>query len=301
VQTNGTLINDPWCEFFKRNHILVGVSLDGPKALHDHFRKDAAGKGTFDRVVHGIRLLQKHKADYNILATVHAGNAAHPLECYRFFRDTMGAEYLQFIPVVNRNNEMLYQVGTEVRPESVPPHAYGLFLTTIFNEWVKRDVGRVFVQIFDTTLANYMQVSGGLCTHAECCGRAIAVEHNGDIYPCDHYVDPARLLGNIRKTDLFSMVNGERQRKFGADKRDSLPRQCHACEHYPVCHGECPKNRTGITDEAGKSLNYLCEGLKLFFSRARPAMEVMAKLLREEKPPALIMEMIRRGHFSLPK
>ena len=293
LQTNGTLLNDQWCEFFKRNHILVGVSLDGPKTLHDHFRKDTAGKGTFDRVVHGIRLLQKHKADYNILATVHAGNAAYPLECYRFFRDAIGAEYLQFIPVVNRNNDMLYQVGTEVRPESVQPHAYGLFLSTIFNEWVKRDVARVFVQIFDTTLANYLQVPGGLCTHAECCGRAIAVEHNGDIYPCDHYVDPARLLGNIRETSLSSMVNCRRQRMFGADKRDSLPRQCHVCEHYPVCHGECPKNRTKTTNEAGRPLNYLCEGLKLFFSHTRPAMEVMAKLLREEKPPALIMKMIR--------
>lgn len=299
VQTNGTLINDAWCEFFKNNKILVGVSLDGPQSLHDRFRKDPAGRGTFDRVVHGIRLLQKHKVDYNILSTVHAGNAGKPLECYRFFRDTLGAEYLQFIPVVNRNNEMLYQVGTEVRPESVPPLAYGRFLAAIFNDWVKRDVGKIFVQIFDTTLANFTNVEGGLCTHAETCGRSIAVEHNGDIYPCDHYVDPARLLGNINKDDLFSMTNGERQRTFGAGKRDSLPRQCLVCEHYPVCHGECPKNRTRTAGEDGKPLNYLCEGLKLFFSRTRPAMEIMAKLLHEGKPPAFIMEMIRQGRFSL--
>ena len=299
VQTNGTLITDAWCEFFKNNKILVGVSLDGPQPLHDHFRKDAAGKNTFDRVVHGIRLLQKHKVDYNILSTIHAGNAEKPLECYRFFRDTLGAEYLQFIPVVNRNNEMLYQVGTEVRPESVPPLAYGRFLTAIFNDWVKRDVGKIFVQIFDTTLANSMRVQGGVCTHAETCGRGIAVEHNGDIYQCDHYVEPSRLLGNINKGDLFSMTNSERQRTFGVGKRDSLPRQCLVCEYYAECHGECPKNRTRTTDEVGKNLNYLCEGLKLFFSRTRPAMEIMAKLLHEEKPPAFIIEMIRQGRFSL--
>jgi uncharacterized protein len=298
IQTNGTLITDDWAAFFKQNSILVGVSLDGPKELHDYYRKDPAGKGSFERVIGGIRLLQKHKVEFNILCAVHAGNVASPLETYRFFRDTIHAEYVQFTPIVNNNAEMNYQTGTAMRPESVQSGAYGLFLQTIFSEWVRRDVGKIFVQIFDATLANFMRMPGGLCTHAETCGRGIAVEHNGDVYQCDHFVEPPYLLGNLGAMDLFSMVNGEKQRRFGCFKKDALPKQCLLCDYYAVCHGECPKNRIVATPETGRPQSYLCEGLQLFFAHVQPAMEVMAQLLREKKPPALIMNLIRQESIS---
>ena len=240
-QTNGILLNDEWCRFFRENNFLVGLSMDGPRELHDFYRKDKAGRGTFDRVVRAARLLQKHKVECNILCTINSKNGAHPLETYRFFRDELGFHYIQFIPIVERKDESCFQEGDTVTDRSVQPGPFGRFLIEIFDEWVRRDVGRTFVLNFDGALAGWLGMAGTVCILGPTCGLGMALEHNGDLYSCDHFVDPNHYLGNILKTPLIELIASEQQRKFGRDKKNSLPRYCRECEVLSICNGECPR------------------------------------------------------------
>ncbi len=291
-QTNGTLLDDEWGEFFRQNDFLVGLSLDGPRRLHDAYRVDKGGKNTFDRVMAGLKILQKHQVEYNILACVSSANAPHALDVYRFFRDEAGAQYLQFIPIVERENETGYQEGTRVTTRSVTGRQYGRFLIEIFNEWVRRDVGRIYVQLFDVCLAVWVGEKAGLCIFEETCGTALALEHTGDLYSCDHFVEPGYFLGNIRQTPLEELVVLNKQVKFGLDKRDSLPEYCRRCEVRFMCNGGCPKDRILRTPDGEPGLNYLCEGFKAFFTYIDRPMRVMGSLLRQGRPPAEIMDLL---------
>jgi uncharacterized protein len=279
-QTNGILLDDEWCRFFHENNFLIGLSIDGAKELHDFYRKDKGGHGTFDGVMKAVRLLQHHKVEFNILCTVNAQNADHPLDVYRFFRDTLAAQYIQFIPIVERDNESGYQEGNRVTDRSVRPDQWGQFLITIFDEWVKRDVGRTFVLNFDGALAGWLGRAGTVCIFGPTCGEGMALEHNGDLYSCDHFVEPNHFLGNILKTPMSELVAGAKQRKFGQDKWDTLSQYCHKCDFLSVCNGECPKNRFIETPDGEPGLNYLCAGYKAFFRHSDPAMKVMAELLQ---------------------
>lgn len=285
IQTNGILLDDGWCEFFRKNRFLVGISIDGPRELHDACRTDAAGKGTFDRVMKALALLKKHKVDFNILCTVNAVNCDHPLEVYRFFRDVVKAQFIQFIPVVERDR----QSGT-VTPLSVSPEQYGKFLIGVFDEWVKHDVGTTYIQHFDTALANWYGEPHGICVFSPTCGSAMVIEHNGDIYSCDHFVDRDHLLGNIQDSPLIELVNGGRQRQFGLDKRDKLPEYCQNCPVLFACRGECPKNRFALTPDGEPGLNYLCNGYLMFFSHVDRPMKFMAEELRAGRAPANVMK-----------
>jgi uncharacterized protein len=290
-QTNGILLNNEWCRFFNDNNFLIGLSLDGPKELHDTFRKDKKGQGTFDRVIRAARLLQQHHVEFNILCAVNGKNADHPLEVYRFFRDMLRAPYIQFIPIVERDNDTGFQEGNTVTDRSVRPDQWGRFLTEIFNEWVKRDVGKTFVLNLDGALAGWLGMAGTVCIFGQSCGLGMALEHNGDLYSCDHFVEPDHLLGNILKTPLIELVASDKQRKFGRDKRDTLPRYCRQCEFLHICNGECPKNRLIRTPDGEAELNYLCEGYKAFFKRADRAMRTMADLIRRGKLAEEVMKM----------
>ncbi len=306
IQTNGTLLDDAWGEFLAQHRFLVGLSLDGPRQLHDTYRVNKAGRGTYDAVVRGWEVLRRHEVDTNILCTVNAGNAEHPLEVYRHFRDDLGARFLQFIPIVERVAEgdeqvaeagwrddsgryVLYtQRGAGVTSRTVKPAQWGRFLTTIFDEWVRRDVGEVFVQHFDTTLgALFGQYS--LCVHAPECGDALAMEHNGDVYSCDHFVEPDYRLGNLVDTPLGELAALPRQREFGRSKRTALPRQCVECPVRWACHGGCPKDRFATTADGEPGLNYLCAGYQSFFTHVTPAMETMGRLLRAGRPASDIL------------
>jgi uncharacterized protein len=311
IQTNGTKLDDDWCAFFKKNGVLVGLSVDGPRAMHDAYRVDKGGKGTFDDVILAWELLRRHEVDVNILCTVHAANQDHPLELYRFFRDTLGAGYIQFIPIVERvtgsmlpvanegwgerpgGGRPLYTLeGHEVTERSVRAEPYGKFLIAIFDEWVRRDVGKVFVQHFDSALANWVGVPGAVCIFAETCGGALALEHNGDLYSCDHFVEPAYRLGNIQETHMIELIASPQQIKFGQDKRDTLPRYCMECEVRFACHGECPKNRFISTPDGEPGLNYLCAGYKAFFNHIDHPMKLMAGLLRQRRFADEVMVML---------
>jgi uncharacterized protein len=291
-QTNGTLLDDAWGAFFREHHFLVGLSLDGPRALHDAYRVDKGGKPTFDRVLAGLHILQKHQVDYNILTCVSSANAGRPLDVYRFLRDEADAQFLQFIPIVERENETGFQEGTRVTKRSVSGRQYGHFLIEIFNEWVRRDVGQVFVQIFDVCLAVWVGEKPGLCIFEETCGTAMALEHSGDLYSCDHFVEPRHFLGNIQDTPLEELVVLNKQVQFGLDKRNSLPGYCRRCEVRFICNGGCPKDRLLRTPEGEPGLNYLCEGFKAFFTHVDRPMKVMAGLLRQNRPPAEIMDIL---------
>jgi uncharacterized protein len=287
-QTNGVLLNEEWCKFFAENKFLLGLSMDGPKELHDFYRKDKGGNGTFDRVLKAARLLQKHHVEFNILCTVNRQNAARPLDVYRFFRDELDAHYIQFIPIVERvdeNGETGRQQGNQVTDRSVQPDQWGRFLIEIFDEWVKQDVGKTFVLNFDGALAGWLDMAGTVCIFGPTCGMGMALEHNGDLYSCDHFVEPNYFLGNILKTPMVELVGSEKQRKFGQAKRDTLPRFCKQCEVVGICNGECPKNRFIATPDGEPGLNYLCEGYKAFFKHADRPMKIMAGL-------------IRRGHLA---
>ncbi len=288
MQTNGTLLDDEWCAFFKQHNFLVGISIDGPQALHDAYRVDRKGRGTFDRVMQGLSLLQEHGVEYNILCTVHAANGDYPLDVYRFFRDEGGAKFVQFIPIVEREGE-----GATAR--SVAPAQWGRFLCTVFDDWVRHDVGEMFVQHFDSALAAWVGHPPGLCTFAPTCGAAVALEHNGDLYSCDHFVDPDHFLGNITKTPLADLVGSAKQRQFGQDKRDGLPRVCRECPVRFACHGGCPKNRFAQTPDGEAGLNYLCEGYRMFFSHIDGPMRMMADLLRQGRYADEIMPMLAMG------
>lgn len=308
IQTNGTLLNDAWGEFLSTNGFLVGLSVDGPQPLHDAYRVDKRGGGSFDRVMKGHDILVKHGVEYNILCTVHAANGDHPIDVYRFFRDDLGAKFLQFIPIVERTSPDLIQIanigwsssntrrplytntGSLVTERSVGSEQWGRFLSSVFDEWVLNDVGDVYVQHFDAALASWLGIEPALCIFKETCGGAVALEHNGDLYSCDHFVEPDYLLGNIMETPMSELVTSDQQVRFGTDKRDTLPAFCLECDVRFACNGECPKNRFTTTPEGDPGLNYLCAGYKTFFHHIDGPMKVMADLLRSGRDAPDIME-----------
>jgi uncharacterized protein len=281
IQTNGTLLTDEWCALLAEHGFLVGLSIDGPPALHDAYRVDKRGAPTFARVHRGWDLLRRHGVDTNVLCTVHAANQHAPLEVYRFLRDDLGARHIQLIPIVERENDTGFQEGDTVTDRSVDPDGWGRFLVAVFDEWVVRDVGTVFVQMFDAALASWLGLPATMCIFAETCGDALALEHNGDLYSCDHFVEPGHRVGNIMETHLVELVASPRQRAFGAAKRDTLPRQCVDCAVRFACHGECPKNRFARTADGEPGLNYLCAGYLAFFTHIDGSMRLMADRLRQ--------------------
>jgi uncharacterized protein len=284
LQTNGTLLDEEWCAFFREHRVLVGLSIDGPREQHDAYRVDKGGHPTFDKVMQAARLMQQHQVDFNVLCTVHAKNADYPLEVYRFFRDELRTRHIQLIPIVERVNSdgrTRFQEGSAVTDRSVTAEQWGRFLSTIFDEWLKRDVGTVFVQMFDAALASWVGATPTLCIFAETCGDAVALEHTGDLYSCDHFVEPKHLLGNIAETPLAELVASPQQRAFGAAKRDTLPRYCRECPGRCACHGECPQNRFIRTPDGEPGLNYHCAGYKAFFTHVDKPMRIMADLLRQ--------------------
>ncbi|MEQ8186395.1 MAG: anaerobic sulfatase maturase [Candidatus Eremiobacterota bacterium] len=293
-QTNGILLDYNWCRFFHENNFLIGLSMDGPKELHDFYRKDTGGHGTFEKVMKSAGLLQEHKVEFNILCTVNSKNGSHPLEVYRFFRDELKAQYIQFIPIVERDNESGFQEGNRVTDRSVRPDQWGHFLIKIFDEWVKRDVGQTFVLNFDGVLAGWIGRAGTICIFGPTCGQGVALEHNGDLYSCDHFVEPDYYLGNILKTPMSELVDSEKQRKFGQDKRDNLPQFCRKCDFLSACNGECPKNRFVETSDGEQGLNYLCEGFKAFFKHSDRAMKIMAGLIQKGRLAEEVMTLIEK-------
>ena len=288
-QTNGTLLDDEWCTFLKENNFLIGISIDGPPELHDSYRKDRGGKGSSEQVLRGLDYLKKNNVEFNILCTVHPGNVNYPIDVFRYFRDELKVKFIQFIPIVERDNKTGFQVGNKVTMRSVTGKGYGDFLIAIFDEWVTRDVGSVFVQIFDVALAKWMRVPGGLCIFEETCGLGLAMEHNGDFFSCDHYVEPKHKLGNIIKTDMIDLVSSHKQHQFGMDKRKNLPKYCLDCEVRFACNGGCPKNRIKHTPNGEFGLNYLCEGYRAFFNHIDAPMRKMANLIRRNRSAAEIM------------
>ena len=303
IQTNGTLLTDEWCEFFAKNHWLVGISIDGPQEYHDHYRVTPAGKPSWEKVMQGIQLLKKHRVEWNAMAVVNAYNAEHPLEFYHFFRDN-GCQYLQFTPIVERLTEhedgrTLASLADDreipLAEASVTPAQWGNFLCTIFDDWVRHDVGKTFVEIFDCTLANWMGVLPGICAYSKECGHAGVMEHNGDVYSCDHFVFPEYKLGNIREQSLIDMLYGEKQQAFSRLKHTSLPRQCKECDMEFACHGECPKNRFEKDKYGEPGLNYLCQGYYQYYSHVAPYMDFMKRELLAQRPPANIMNVLKNN------
>ena len=301
IQTNGTLLTDEWCEFFAQNHWLVGISIDGPQPDHDHYRLTAAGKPSWKKVMQGIKLLKKHGVEWNAMAVVNAYNANHPLEFYRFFKEN-GCQFLQFTPIVERltrheDGRTLASLADKdeisLSEASVAPEQWGYFLCAIFDEWIRKDVGKIFVEIFDCTLANWMGISPGICAYSKECGHAGVMEHNGDVYSCDHFVFPEYKLGNIRDHSLIDMLYGEQQQEFSRLKHSSLPRQCKECDMEFACHGECPKNRF-MKDKYGDSgLNYLCPGYYHYYQHVAPYMDYMKQELMAQRPPSNIMKVVQ--------
>ena len=301
IQTNGTLLTDEWCEFFAQNHWLVGISIDGPQPYHDHYRLTAAGKPSWKKVMQGIKLLKKHGVEWNAMAVVNAYNVNHPLEFYRFFKEN-GCQFLQFTPIVERQTRhedgrtlasLADKDEISLSEASVAPEQWGYFLCAIFDEWVRKDVGKIFVEIFDCTLANWMGVSPGICAYSKECGHAGVMEHNGDVYSCDHFVFPEYKLGNIRDHSLIDMLYGEQQQEFSRLKHSSLPRQCKECDMEFACHGECPKNRF-MKDKYGDSgLNYLCPGYYHYYQHVAPYMDYMKQELMSQRPPSNIMKVVQ--------
>lgn len=301
IQTNGTLLTDEWCEFFAQNHWLVGISIDGPQPDHDHYRLTAAGKPSWKKVMQGIKLLKKHGVEWNAMAVVNAYNANHPLEFYRFFKEN-GCQFLQFTPIVERltrheDGRTLASLADKdeisLSEASVAPEQWGYFLCAIFDEWVRKDVGKIFVEIFDCTLANWMGISPGICAYSKECGHAGVMEHNGDVYSCDHFVFPEYKLGNIRDHSLIDMLYGAQQQEFSRLKYSSLPRQCKECDMEFACHGECPKNRF-MKDKYGDSgLNYLCLGYYHYYQHVAPYMDYMKQELMSQRPPSNIMKVVQ--------
>lgn len=303
IQTNGTLLTDEWCEFFAKNHWLVGISIDGPQEYHDHYRVTPDGKPSWEKVMQGISLLKKHRVEWNAMAVVNAYNAEHPLEFYHFFRDN-GCQYLQFTPIVERLTEhedgrTLASLADDreipLADASVTPQQWGNFLCTIFDDWVRHDVGKTFVEIFDCTLANWMGVLPGICAYSKECGHAGVMEHNGDVYSCDHFVFPEYKLGNIREQSLIDMLYGEKQQAFSRLKHTSLPRQCKECDMEFACHGECPKNRFEKDKYGEPGLNYLCQGYYQYYTHVSPYMDFMKRELLAQRPPANIMNVLKNN------
>ncbi|NDV81701.1 anaerobic sulfatase-maturation protein [Bacteroides sp. 51] len=297
IQTNGTLLNDEWCKFFKENNWLVGVSIDGPQEFHDEYRRNKQGLPSFNKVMQGIRLLNKHGVEWNAMAVVNDFNADYPLDFYNFFKE-IGCHYIQFSPIVERilpHKDGRY-LASPVEGEdgkladfSITPEQWGNFLCTIFDEWVKKDVGNYYIQLFDSTLANWMGEQPGVCTLAKTCGHAGVMEYNGDVYACDHFVFPEYKLGNIYSKTLVEMMYSQEQQTFGANKANTLPTQCKECEFLFACNGECPKNRFAKTVTGEPGLNYLCKGYYQFFKHAAPYMDFMKNELMHQRPPANVM------------
>lgn len=297
IQTNGTLLTDEWCRFFKDNNWLVGVSVDGPQEFHDEYRRNNIGAPSFHKVMRGINLLKKHGVEWNALAVVNDFNDDYPLDFYHFFKE-IECRYIQFTPIVERiiphtdGRTLASPMDAHDAPLadfSVSPAQWGEFLCTIFDEWVKNDVGQYFIQLFDSTLANWAGVQPGVCTMARTCGHAGVMEFNGDVYSCDHFVFPEYKLGNIREKTLVEMMYSDRQQKFGTDKYDSLPGQCRRCKYLFACNGECPKNRFTVTADGEPGLNYLCEGYYRFFEHVAPYMDFMKNELDNQRPPSNVM------------
>jgi len=296
IQTNGTLLNDRWGQFLAEHRFLVGISVDGPPHLHDLYRRDRGDRPTFAKVERGLRILQRYQVEFNTLTVVNRQNAAHPKEVYRFLKG-LGSRYLQFIPLVEREcghhlsgPPQSDPAGT-VTSWSVDPVDYGRFLVGVFRHWVKHDVGKVYVQTFDTTLGSWVGAPSSLCIFAPECGDAVAMEHNGDVYACDHYVYPDYRLGNLMDTPLSVLARDPAQQEFGRNKRESLPRECRECPYLFACNGGCPKHRIVPTDEPDHPLNYLCKGYRLFFRETAPYFETMRDLYQAGRPPAGIMKM----------
>lgn len=297
IQTNGTLLDDEWCRFFRDNNWLVGVSVDGPQEFHDEYRRNKMGAPSFRKVMQGINLLKKHGVEWNALAVVNDFNADYPLDFYRFFKE-IECRYIQFTPIVERilpRKDGRY-LASPMDAQDIPladfsvlPAQWGDFLCAVFDEWVRNDVGEYFVQIFDATLANWIGEQPGVCSMARTCGHAGVMEYNGDVYSCDHFVFPEYKLGNIRTHTLVEMMFSERQQRFGADKRDRLPGQCRQCRYLFACNGECPKNRFATTAAGEPGLNYLCEGYRKYFDHVAPYMDFMANELKHQRPPANVM------------
>jgi len=311
LQTNGTLLDDRWAAFLARERFLVGLSLDGPRALHDAYRVDNGGRPTWEKVMRGLKLLKKHRVEFNTLTVVHRRNVRHAAEVYAFLRE-VGSGFLQFIPLVERRSApadaarglahgaprplreaLVPRPGAahEVAAECAEPERFGEFLSTVFNLWVKHDVGRVFVQTFDVALSAWMKLGSPLCVHQERCGRALALEHNGDVYACDHFVYPEHRLGNLHATSLADIGHGEAAGRFGEAKAD-LPRVCRECPVKFACNGDCPKHRFIAAGEGEPGVSYLCPGYLKFFTHIGPEMERMAVLVQAGRPAAEIM---RRG------
>lgn len=305
IQTNGVLLDDEWCQFFKQENFLVGLSIDGPAELHDRYRYDKKGEGTFAAVLKGMKLLQRHRVEFNALVVVNRENSQHGRRVYTYLRDN-GVEFMQFIPIVERRGVGVHPEDTIaaadskhewdhlVSSRSVVPEQYGRFLCDIFDEWVKRDVGKVFVQIFDQALAAWLDLEPSLCVFRKQCGRALAIEHNGDLYSCDHYVEPEYKLGNIHELPIIELANSERQQQFGINKEATLPQYCLDCEVRFACNGECPKNRFIETPTGEAGLNYLCGGYRLFFNHIDDLMRQMATELKAKRPAANVMQQFRK-------
>ena len=297
IQTNGTLITDEWCKFFKENAFLVGVSIDGPQEFHDEYRKTAGGGPSFQKVMKGIRLLNKHGVEWNALAVVNDFNVDYPLDFYHFFKE-IGCHYTQFTPIVERIVTRIDGLtlapgmteGGEITDFSVTSEQWGDFLCTIFDEWVRNDVGNYYVQLFDATLANWVGVTPGICSMSENCGHAGVMEYNGDVYSCDHFVYPEYKLGNLKEKTLYEMMNSAKQMEFAKNKKQRLPQQCKECKFLFACHGECPKNRF-LRDRYGMpGLNYLCKGYYKFFEHVAPYMDFMKKEYEAQRPPSNVMK-----------
>lgn len=293
LQTNGTLLTDEWCRFLRDNDWLVGVSIDGPQEFHDEYRRTPGDKPTFNNVMRGIRMLQRYDVEWNAMAVVNDYNADYPVEFYRFFK-SIGCRFIQFTPIVERRKpDGTLASGSddgELTHHSVTPEQWGRFTTAIFDEWVKEDVGKIYIQLFDSTLANYVGVQPSVCSLAPTCGHAAMMEHNGDLYSCDHFAFPDYRLGNIRERGIAEMMSSERQLRFGEAKRDSLPASCRACGYRRLCHGECPKNRFAVDPLDGtRRLNYLCEGYRQFWKHTEPYFRFMADELKAGRAPANVM------------
>jgi uncharacterized protein len=297
-QTNGVLLDNEWCEFFHKHDFLVGLSLDGPQKYHDAYRKDKHGSPTFERVLRGARLLAKHHVEFNVLTAVHAANVDYPLEVYRFLRDKVGAQFIQFIPIIETKKEMGGHKTYTVSDRSVNAKAYGRFLTTIFDEWVRKDVGCVFIQSFDVALEKWFGAPPSLCIFAPHCGTTPIMEHNGDVYVCDHFVEKKYLLGNMIQTPITALITSDTLVKFGREKQDRLPQYCRDCDVLFACNGECPRNRFIQAPDGEAGLNYLCEGYRLFFHHINRPMRIMAELLSRNVAPASIMKVLHEEDLS---
>jgi uncharacterized protein len=289
LQTNGTLFTDEWCRFFKQNNFLIGISVDGPQHCHDIYRRDIKGRPSFFKVMEGVSLLKKHRVDFNIMGVVNDYNVDYPLEFYNFFK-SIECTFIQFSPIVE-------VIDGKPAPWNVPSEKWGDFLISIFDEWIKKDVGTYYVQYFDSTLANWVGQNPGMCTLAKICGNAGVIEFNGDVYSCDHFVYPKYKLGNIQDKTIAEMMYSKEQSKFGTDKYDTLPKQCLDCKYLFACYGECPKNRIVKTHDGNSGLNYLCKGYYKFFNHVAPYMDFMKNELKNQRAPANIMHsnLVKKG------